>query len=306
MRSILILIISFCTWVNLNSQLFVDKKGNTHLWGVCAVSDFESDHYNKWYKKYSDDYTSTLTKNDGKKLKDVKVKIFLGTWCGDTKYLLPKFIKAWDAMGLDHNQLELVALHYEDDKYKQSPNGESDPYAIHKVPTFVFEDNGKEIGRIVERTVFDLDTDISCIANKYPYQERYPAIGMLNKFISDTELDSLTTTKSINLAYKKVRREITSVNELNAYGYVLRYQNKLKQAEFLFLLNKKLYPYHPGTKDSYAELLLDTGRLEESKKEYYEVLKIKGQDDYVVKQLHKLEAKLKEFKEQNKISKGTD
>jgi len=59
--------------------------------------------------------------------------------------------------------LEIIAL-YNGEKTKQGPNGEEKGMGIHRVPTFIFEQGGKEIARIVEDPATDFETDIAQIA----------------------------------------------------------------------------------------------------------------------------------------------
>ena len=269
-------------------QTYTDKKGNVHLWGEASIKDLSSGQFEEWFTKNSSDYKSTLSQKDGLLLADTKVKVFLGTWCGDTKYLVPKFIKTWKQMGLSDDDLELIALHREGDNYKQGPNNETIGYNIHKVPTMVFEKNGKEIGRIVERTIFDLDTDILQIAKGNPYEERYQGVTILDKIINEMDIDSLFIKENLNKVYRKVRREVSTSSELNAYGYVLKAQKELRKAEFVFLLNRSMFSYDPNVWDSHGEILMTLEKWDEAKLAYEEVLRLKSADENAVKQLHKI------------------
>lgn len=294
MKSSLILLLQFALISTVFAQTFTNKNGDEHLWGIVTIDHLKAEPYTKWFNKQQEDYTSTLTKNDANNLKDVKVKAFIGTWCGDTKYLLPKFIKTWNAMGLSEDQIEVIALHVEDEKYKQGPNKETDAYNIHKVPTFVFEKEGKEIGRIVERTVFDLDTDIKLIADGKPYKNRYQAVTILDEYLKNENRDSLMTKTVINKAYRKVSREIHKSSELNIYGYMLKYQGETEKAKMVFKLNTHLFPYEPNTHDSYGEILLELNELEPAQKEYYEALRLKKEDGYIIKKLAEISDKISE------------
>lgn len=276
------------------SQTFTNKNGDVHLWGIVTSDHLKAEPYAEWFTKNQEDYTSTLTKTDGENLKEIKVKAFLGTWCGDTKYLLPKFAKAWESMGLSEDQIEYIALHVEDEKYKQGPNKETDAYNIHKVPTFVFEKAGKEIGRIVERTVFDLDTDIKLIAEGRPYKNRYQAVTILDDFLGTVNIDSVMTKTTINTAYRKVRRELSKSSELNIYGYMLKNQGHQEKAKMVFKLNSLLFPYEPNTHDSYGEILLELNELELAQEEYYEALRLKKEDNYIIKKLAEISDKISE------------
>ncbi len=75
------------------------------------------------------------------------VRVFLGLWCPDCGVLVPRFFKVLDVAGLwGRLPLSLCAV----DRAKKRPVDLVNRYRIAYVPTFVFERNGREIGRIVE------------------------------------------------------------------------------------------------------------------------------------------------------------
>ncbi len=268
-----------------SAQDHFDSKGNPLLWGKVSIEDFQKEPYSEWYNESKSKTETKLTTKDAKALDDISVTIYLGTWCGDTKYLVPKFIETWERMGLSVDDLHFEALHYEGDLYKQGPNKETIDKNIHKVPTFIFERNNTEIGRIVERTVFDLDTDIRLIANGDPYEERYQAVTILDKAMAETSPDSLLNEKNIEKMTKLIRREVSTASELNAYGYVLLSQKELDKAELVFLINKKLFPYNPNFKDSYGECLKEKGNYIEALVEYYDVLELQPTNKHAIKMI---------------------
>lgn len=289
MKSIIIASFCLCFFQLIGQEKYTNKNGNEHLWGNIEVSHLQEEPYRDWYNKNYDDQKTDLNISDVAGLKDVTVKVFLGTWCGDTKRLMPRFIKTWTELGLSTDQLQLIALHNEDDLYKQAPDDIALQYNIHRVPTFVFEKDGVELNRIVERTVFDLDTDLKAIANDFPYKPRYKAVQIMNEFMNDTPIDSLTTKSAINNAYRKIARELSSSSELNTYGYVLMAAQQLEKAEYIFKLNRYIFPYDPNTRDSYGEILLKNKKLEEAQTEYYEALRIKQTDEHIIKQLAQID-----------------
>lgn len=292
MKKCFLLLVNVIMIIQVYGQTYTDKKGKVHLWGAVKIDDLAGGHFEEWYTKNYNDYKSNLNLEDGMLLKDTKVKVFLGTWCGDTKYLVPKFIKTWKQMGLSVNNLELIGLHHEGDNYKQGPNQETIGLNIHKVPTMVFEREGEEIGRIVERTVYDLDTDIMQIAKGLPYEERYQGVVMLDKIMDEMDIDSLFMEKNFKLVFQKISREVSTSSELNAYGYVLKAQKEIRKAEFVFLINRYLFSYNPNVRDSYGEILMVQHRWEEAKKEYEEVLRLKGVDKNAVQKLTEIYAQL--------------
>lgn len=299
MRIFTFILINLTLATSLSSQSFTAKNGQKHLWGTVNIEQLTSGDYEEWYNKNLEDFQTSLTEEDGTFLEDVKVKIFLGTWCGDTKYLVPKFIKCWESMGLDKANLELIGVHNKGDLYKQGPNNETRGYNIHKVPTFIFNKKNKEIGRIVERTVFDLDTDIKAIAKGENYEERYQAVSILNTYFAEVDMDSLFTKNSINKAYKMIRREVSTSSELNAYGYVLMAEKKFEQSEFVLKLNRHLFSYNPNTRDSYGEILFKNGKLEEAKEEYIEALRLKQDNTNAIANLAEINVELEKEKEKD-------
>ena len=126
----LLLALSMATFtLAQEAQFYVDLDGNKQLCGPFTVDILEQDPaFKNWYE-YS--YTSFDFQVNYPEwtdfYRDVEVEIFLGSWCSDSQDWVPRFIKAWDMMGMDRSQLRLIALYGEmedDSKYKKGPNGE--------------------------------------------------------------------------------------------------------------------------------------------------------------------------------------
>lgn len=88
---------------------------------------------------------------------DLEVLLFLGTWCGDSKREVPHFFQVMDEAGIREEQLTMIAL----DRSKQDEEGLTDTWQIAYVPTFIFLEDGQEIGRIVERPMTSLEADLA-------------------------------------------------------------------------------------------------------------------------------------------------
>lgn len=130
----------------LHSQKVI-RDGREMLYGKVSLEQLYFD-YPSW-KKGEEEYVPQ--KEFIKKLKKVKgkvtVKIFFGTWCPDSKREVPRFFKIIKQAGIgNHLKIELWAV----DRKKNLPNNLAQKYGIEYVPTFVFERNNKEIGRIIE------------------------------------------------------------------------------------------------------------------------------------------------------------
>jgi thiol-disulfide isomerase/thioredoxin len=86
--------------------------------------------------------------------KNLKIVVFLGTWCRDSHREVPAFFKILDS--LKFKNIEIYAL----DKTKKGPNKEEKKYNIHYLPTFIFYKKEKEIGRIIESPKEILEKDM--------------------------------------------------------------------------------------------------------------------------------------------------
>jgi thiol-disulfide isomerase/thioredoxin len=129
----------------------------TVLIGKITRGDLEKE---PWYRESYDRARFDLKQVKAliKPMKTVMVKIYLGSWCGDTHEQVPAFMKLMDEAGVAAFQFELIAL----DRAKICP-GFSNPDQILKLPTFVIFSDGKELGRIVERPHELLEQDLLAI-----------------------------------------------------------------------------------------------------------------------------------------------
>ncbi|MEL7001434.1 MAG: hypothetical protein AAFN93_01735, partial [Bacteroidota bacterium] len=200
---------------SFGQMTYQDANGNTHLAGPFALEILEQDTlYNGWYdESYQSFQVSEKDVSWKAELEDISVEIYLGTWCGDSKNWVPKFVKLWDSLGLAQNQLHFTALYNGDEKYKQGPNHEEEGLRIHRVPTFIFKRDGAEFARIVETPRNDLETDLAQIALGYPSEPNYRAATYLTKLLEKQTVDSVYKDfrKHIYEAYELVSK----VNELN-------------------------------------------------------------------------------------------
>jgi len=274
------------------TQSYVDAEGNTHLWGTTALDDFKSEPYSIWYKENAEEYQAQLNSDHAEIFKDLSVKIFIGTWCGDTKFLFPKFVKSWKQMGLSEEQLSIIGLHHEGELYKQGPNKESEGLDIHRVPTFIFYKNEEEIGRIVERTVYDLETDMKLIAEAHPYKHRYQGVSIVSELMA-SNIDSLESESFLKLVNKKSRRELSGASELNAYAYILLFSGALEEAKFVFKLNRDLFPFYPYAHYGYGKALFVSEEYEEAKKQFLEAVRLKPEFDKAFNYLYEIGEKVK-------------
>jgi thiol-disulfide isomerase/thioredoxin len=158
-----------CTAQKKEAPPTKDSEGN--LIGFVQKADFLKEDYSYWftpnYKNYKVD--TELAAKIKPLLKNVTIKAFMGTWCGDSKEQTPAFYKILDEANFDYKNLKLVAV----DRDKKTPDSLQKGYNIHHVPTFIFYKNNKEIGRFVEYPQETLEKDILKILSGESYQHSY-------------------------------------------------------------------------------------------------------------------------------------
>ena len=113
--------------------------------------------FNTNYKTYLVD-TETLKNIKRKKLKNLKVLAFMGTWCHDSNREIPRLIRVMEELGLE-GELELYGV----DVNKTSLKGREQAYDLQKTPTIIFLKEGKEIARILEKPEVSFEQELAKI-----------------------------------------------------------------------------------------------------------------------------------------------
>jgi thiol-disulfide isomerase/thioredoxin len=90
---------------------------------------------------------------------DVEFVVVLGTWCGDSRRAVPRFLKIIDLASVPSSRIQFYGV----DRTKRSADGVTERYNIERVPTFIFFKHGKEVGRIVEAPKNTIEEDMLAI-----------------------------------------------------------------------------------------------------------------------------------------------
>ena len=116
--------------------------------GLINKTDLESEPAFKWYAAAQKEYQPAAALVEKWKQADssLRVIIFGGTWCDDTQYILPRFLKWASLGGFPDSCINIFGV----DRQKKSLGEISAAFQISHVPTFIVMKNGKEVGRVVE------------------------------------------------------------------------------------------------------------------------------------------------------------
>jgi thiol-disulfide isomerase/thioredoxin len=151
MKKLLTLTIAvFVTAISFAQQAEVtkDATGTKIIKGFITQKELSSDTDFAWYAENQKGYTPEAAALQAFQASrdSIHVLVFGGTWCGDTKSLLPKFFALTDAAGLSPDHVTMLGV----DRNKKTVHHLAEAFNVTRVPTFIVLKNGKEIGRVVE------------------------------------------------------------------------------------------------------------------------------------------------------------
>lgn len=172
-----ILIMLLITVFGCNSSISSNKNSSeteldyVDIIGVFDRKELTKDPHKTWFNKNYKDYEFDKKTIDKLKplFKDVEIKIFMGTWCSDSRKELPVFFKLMDKLKINNNKIEMIGMTLE----KTTPDSLELNQNIINVPTFIFKKNGNEINRIVEFPIETIEKDILEILTTNNYQNPY-------------------------------------------------------------------------------------------------------------------------------------
>ena len=166
------LIISCSTMLN---QAMYDKQSKTKmLVGLSNRDGLQQAPFSGWFNKEYGVYAVNKEAVQGIDSENLSIKLFMGTWCRDSRREVPRIYRILDAAGFDESRLTLINV----DRGKNSPGGEEVGLNIHHVPTGILYKNGSEIGRIIETPVQLLEEDMAAILNGTGYTPNYSDFGV--------------------------------------------------------------------------------------------------------------------------------
>lgn len=147
------------------------KNASGDLIGITARTDYDQQPYTNWFQRNYNNYSldKPTIKKLKKALKNVTIKAFMGTWCGDSRRETPKFYKLLALAEFDLKGLEMISVN----RGKRTPDNLQKGFELIRVPTFIFYKKGEEIGRFVEFSRESLEKDFLKILTGKEYKHSY-------------------------------------------------------------------------------------------------------------------------------------
>lgn len=149
----------------------VQEEQTDYLVGEIQREELQQAPFSSWfdpmYNSYNPDEEALQTIKEN--INDYDIKMFMGTWCGDSQREVPKFYKLLELSGYDLDQLEVRAVRPD----KTLPDETEKEFDITYVPTIIFFKDGEEVGRFVEYPQEELEDDIAKIVSGQEYKHSY-------------------------------------------------------------------------------------------------------------------------------------
>ena len=144
----------FVFLISCSANEKIENKNKQHRGSIETEELFyEYPIFKKGYDNYVPLHLNTV------KYDDINVVVFFGTWCHDSKRELPKALKIFNKIGINDENIELIAVGLD----KKEPLGRAAKLNLMYTPTLIFFRGSKEIGRIIEKPVISLEKDIELI-----------------------------------------------------------------------------------------------------------------------------------------------
>ncbi|HMW65842.1 MAG TPA: thioredoxin family protein [Chitinophagaceae bacterium] len=158
---VFILTLLLATQLTAQSQyeVLIEQPNEKTLKGIISREVLLADTSFHWYAENQKGYKPNEAALAGlQKQKDsIQLLVFMGTWCEDSHFVIPKFFALTDAAGFPQNRITLIGV----DRNKKTLSHLSEALNVDKVPTIIVMKHGKEMGRVVEYGKFGLyDLDL--------------------------------------------------------------------------------------------------------------------------------------------------
>lgn len=168
-KNILLFVLSFTTSLYAFSQspyeVFSEKPNEKTYKGIISREVLLRDTSFKWYAANQANYTpNSLAVEELKKNMDsLELLVFMGTWCEDSQFIIPKLFSLLDISGFSQDRVTLIGV----DRSKKTYSHLCEALNIVNVPTILVLKNGKELGRVVEYGTYGLfDKELGEIIQK--------------------------------------------------------------------------------------------------------------------------------------------
>lgn len=142
------LLLSSMAFAQNQFETLVERPNEKSLKGIISRQVLLADTSFKWYAEGLKGFTVRTDAREAlEKNKDsIRLLVFIGTWCEDSHFIIPKLYATADAAGFPDKNISLIGV----DRNKTTLGNLTETLNVKNVPTIIVLKNGVETGRIVE------------------------------------------------------------------------------------------------------------------------------------------------------------
>jgi thiol-disulfide isomerase/thioredoxin len=150
LSAIIAIVVSNTLLAQSQYEVMVERPNEKTWKGIISREAIMNDTFfmNHWYTANQNYYTPNPDAVAGlKRLADtLQLLVFMGTWCEDSQFIIPKLFKLADVSGFPASRITLVGV----DRNKKTLSHLCEALNVTNVPTIMVMKDGKEMGRVVE------------------------------------------------------------------------------------------------------------------------------------------------------------
>ena len=146
-------------------QVLVERPNEKSFKGFISRAVITADTSFRWFGEAYKTYTPVPASVQAlqQKKDSIQLLVFMGTWCEDSHFVIPRLFKLTDAAGFPDERITLIGV----DRNKKTQSHLTEALNVTNVPTIIVLKKGKEIGRVVEYGSSGLfDKDLSEVLGK--------------------------------------------------------------------------------------------------------------------------------------------
>lgn len=275
-----LLVLSLCLAAAVVSGAAEDEPPK--LLGRCEVDALREAPYVEWFDEAHAAYEpngDVLRRLRGAALDDVEIELFFGTWCGDSRREVPRWVKLLAEAGLSSERVALIAVDNDAESIKRSPDGEERGREIYRVPTAIVRRDGIELARVVEFPVLSFERDLLAILEGRSYEPNYASYPIVRDWLRDGLLaDPNVDPHGLAGA---VRHLVSGEGELAAAARVLESRGDTAEAIKLYEANCAIHRDSAGCRTRLARALHAAGENERAHRAAERALRLNDDPDRV-------------------------
>jgi len=155
---ILALLMNTIAYTQGQYETLTERPGEKTFKGIISKEILLNEPSFKWYAENLNGYTPNAKAMEGlkKHADSIQLLVFMGTWCEDSHFVIPKFYSLTETAGFSKDRITLIGV----DRDKKTFSHLAEALNIINVPTIIVYKKGLEMGRVVEfgkYGLFDMD-----------------------------------------------------------------------------------------------------------------------------------------------------